>query len=161
MLADINTNIQETWADRLDVRVEMNSCHYILWFICLNAHPERWSFLPGASCLPLTFCCSVVINDSQHHWLFQQLTWSIVFRFFFKGHFQQNWMWIIRRENDRYMSSWGVYIRVKAAWATDKVRRSTDSAFLVFSSSPLRRWTIAQSKSLIPSPQRAPQVRYK
>lgn len=27
----------------------MKSCHYILQFICLNTHPEWWSFLPGAS----------------------------------------------------------------------------------------------------------------
>ncbi len=76
----------------------------------------------------------------------------------FKSHFLQSWMWIIRKENDRYMSSWGVHICVKAAWATDKVRRSGNTVFsLSSSSSPLRRWTIAQSKSQTPSPCGAPQ----
>lgn len=91
VLVDINTYIQETWADRLDVRVEMKSCHYILWFICLNAHPEWWPFLPGASCLPLTHLillfssnhtCAMDINDSQH-----QMCFDVVFSDWFEALF--------------------------------------------------------------------------
>lgn len=44
VLVDINTNIRETWADRLDIHIEMKSCQRVLWFICLNAHLKRWTY---------------------------------------------------------------------------------------------------------------------
>lgn len=71
-----------------------------------------------------------------------------------KCYFLQRW-WILRWWNDKYTSIWGwsscgVRVRVKAAWATVKVKRSSERV-----SAPLLLWEdgwLPKAKSLIPNP---------
>lgn len=124
---------------------EHHVCHWLSFFVL---------FSPNHT-------CSMYRNDSKHQIvLFSDWLEALCLCL---GLLDVIFWWITREENDRYKrnwdsSRWGVYMCVRAAWETDKVRKVLT---VCFPSPLLLLWDdgrLPKANLLIPGPCGAPRV---
>lgn len=130
----------------------MKSCHYILRFICLNAHPEWWPFLPGASRLPSCYYPITPALWTYTVWLTTS-DWFEALCLHAGGVLKVSFCRVECELWDKRMTdTWAAGVFIYVLKQPEQLTKWGGAVTVCFSSSPLRRWTIAQNKSLIPSP---------